>query len=308
MIVPAIPRTVLENALPNQREFFESECGALAALAAADIEMDEFLNAFLRHLTHLFGVPRGALWLRNPGEVRLAMKARIGDGEGDLAAAPPMEREAILRFALSQRKAFSAAPRSVMNSRIPVPNPTDSHLFLGPVRSHGDGIGVIELAFPRTLLPPAGAAGSPSHLAWLDDLAQVLAQGIESRFLGNLAPLQPALVNLAATRAEIEGFKHAIQVSLEITLSSFAGWNFGSFGNNRTFTKNVQDLLDSNGLRVECPECGSPAILRCQAAGNAKTGVFVYDHYLESGRTFHGGPTTFPRLRLVPKPPRRNAQ
>ena len=151
-------------------------------------------------------------------------------------------------------------------------------------------------------------AGSPAHLAWLDDLAQVLAQGIESRFLGNLAPLQPALVNLAATRAEIEGFKHAIQVSLEVTLSSFAGWNFGSLGNNRTFTKNVQDLLDGNGLRVECPECGFPAILRCQAAGNARTGVFVYDHYLESGRTFHGGPTTFPRLRLVSKPPRRNAQ
>ena len=90
-------------------------------------------------------------------------------------------------------------------------------------------------------------------------------------------------MNLAATRAEIESFKHAIQVSLEVTLNSFAGSNFGSIQNNKTFARSIQELLDSNGLRVACPECGSPAILRCQSAGNSKTGVFLYDHYLENG-------------------------
>ena len=38
-----------------------------------------------------------------------------------------------------------------------------------------------------------------------------------------------------------------------------------------------------------------------------KHGVFVYDHYLESGRTFHGGPTTVPLIRVVNKPVRRTA-
>ena len=86
MIVPAIPRTAIKTP-PNQREFFENECGALSALAAADIELDQFLGAFLRHLTQLFGAPQGCLWLRNPGEVRLGMKARVGAEGGDLAAA-----------------------------------------------------------------------------------------------------------------------------------------------------------------------------------------------------------------------------
>ena len=43
----------------------------------------------------------------------------------------------------------------------------------------------------------------------MDHLLSFLCQGIEQRFLGNLAPLQPALTNLEATRAEIAAFKKA---------------------------------------------------------------------------------------------------
>ena len=112
-------------------------------------------------------------------------------------------------------------------------------------------------------------------------------------------------MNLEATKAEIEAFKEAISRSMEVTLNSYTGMSFGSLRNNQTFTRTVHELLEGYGLRIACPECGAPAILRCQSAGNSKTGVFLYDHYLETGRTFHGGPSTFPRVKIVPKPPRR---
>ena len=214
-------------------------------------------------------------------------------------------RESLVRYGLGRNAAFLVEPQGTPDARTAITNPTDGHLLFGPIDSQGDRIGVLELNLGSPRENGRTAAGRLCQVAWLDHLTHYLRQGLENRFLGNLAPLQPALVNLAATRAEIEGFKRAIRVSLEVTLNGFTGWNFGSLNNNRTFTKNVQEVLDSNGLRVECPECGTPAILRCQPAGNAKTGVFLYDHYLDSGRTFHGGRTTFPQLKLVPKAPRR---
>jgi hypothetical protein len=40
--------------------------------------------------------------------------------------------------------------------------------------------------------------------------------------------------------------------------------------------------------------------------GNATAGAFVFDHYLDKVRTFHGGRSTLPRLFLIAKPPRRS--
>ncbi len=92
---------------------------------------------------------------------------------------------------------------------------------------------------------------------------------------------------------------------LEREISKLEGTQLGSFQGNQALAAKVHQLLDSAGLRVRCPHCGQPAILRCLAAGNTATGSFVFDHYLEEGRTFHGGRTTFPRLFLVAKPPRK---
>ena len=44
---------------------------------------------------------------------------------------------------------------------------------------------------------------------------------------------------------------------------------------------------------------GTPAILRCQNARD--TALFVFDHTLASGRTFHGGVPELPWLRVMAK-------
>jgi hypothetical protein len=104
---------------------------------------------------------------------------------------------------------------------------------------------------------------------------------------------------------EAERHQEEIRKRLERTLHALVGKNFGTLTANQAVAGRVHQVLESKGLRVQCPECGSAAILRCQGAGNSKTGVFLFDHYLENGRTFHGGPTTFPWVTLVAKPPRR---
>ncbi len=101
---------------------------------------------------------------------------------------------------------------------------------------------------------------------------------------------------------EISVLQQQIRRTIESRLQQFHGWAFGSLEENQRFAKMIHQLLDNHGLRVACPECSNPSILRCLRAGNAKHGVFVFDHYLESGRTFHGGPTTVPLLRVVNKP------
>lgn len=304
----AIPEGILAATGPEERASLESDYRALAELPAADCQLQEFLDRYLAHVARMYKATGAALWFRAFDSPRVSVRARLASDGLELGAALLKQHEFLVRYALRQKRSFLVHPHAAADPRGAAKNPSDSFLLLGPVESQGDGIAVVELFLGPCPRCGGTAAERGLYVAWLDDLLRFLGQGIETRFLGNLAPLQPALVNLAATRAEIEAFKHAIMTSLEVTVSSFAGSNFGSLQNNRAFTRSVQELLDANGLRVECPECGAPAILRCQRAGNARTGVFLYDHYLETGRTFHGGPTTFPRLKLVPKPPRRQAR
>jgi hypothetical protein len=303
-----IPGEVLAAVAPEHQESFRNDYRAIRDLATADCDLQAFFDGYLHHLAKLYAAHAGAIWFRAVGEKRLTSRAQLGFDRLELDGELSQHHERLLQYALTQANSLLVKPFAAPTARASASNPTDSFLLLGPVDSQGDRIAVVELFLGPTPARGRTAAVRNRYVLWLDHLLGFLCQGIENRFLGNLAPLQPALVNLAATRAEIEAFKQAILVSLEVTLNSFAGWNFGSLQNNRTFTKEVQVLLDSNGLRVECPECGSPAILRCQSAGNSKTGVFLYDHYLDNGRTFHGGPTTVPRLKLVPRPPRRKAR
>jgi hypothetical protein len=308
MLETAIPQDVLSTIAPDEQDSFKNNYACIAGSPGANCDLQQFLDVYLQHLVQLYAATGGAIWFREVGGRRVTPKVSLGYESLGLDGELASRHEALLQYAMTQTSSFLVKPFAAPESRSNASNPTDSFILLGPVDSQGDRIAVVELFLGPTPPRASTAAQRNRYVLWLDHLLGFFCEGLENRFLGNLAPLQPALVNLAATRAEIEAFKQAILVSLEVTLSSFAGWNFGSLANNRTFTRNVQELLDSNGLRVECPECGSPAILRCQSAGNSKTGVFLYDHYLDSGRTFHGGPTTFPRLKLVPKPPRRKSR
>jgi predicted RNA-binding Zn-ribbon protein involved in translation (DUF1610 family) len=120
------------------------------------------------------------------------------------------------------------------------------------------------------------------------------------------AAVAQVAARMAACRQEIVLHQVAIRRAVEGAVRGLAGMNCGSFAANRAMAKSVQVLLAENGLRLVCPECGQPAILRCQRAGTSKTGAFQYDHTVDGRRTFHGGSTSFPLATVVPAPPRRN--
>ena len=308
MTDPAMLDELLHDVAPDKRAAFTDDYRALAQLPAADYDLQTFLDKYLQLLVDLYAATAGAIWFRAAHDNKLTAKALLGVEKLGLEGETSEAHGQLLQHALTRSHSLLVKPFAKPKPKAAAANPTDSFVLLGPVISHGDRIAIVEVFLGPTPARAKTAGDRNRYVLWLDHLLAFLCQGIEQRFLGNLAPLQPALTNLEATRTEIAAFKDAIRVSLEITLNNYAGWNFGSLRNNQTFTRSVHEMLESNSLRVECPECGAPAILRCQSAGNAKTGVFLYDHYLSSGRTFHGGPTTFPRIKLVPRPPRRRSK
>ena len=305
MSVTAILNEILNEIDPAQRQAFRADYQRITQLPGAATDLQQFFDDLLDSVLRLYAANAAAIWFRSPNGGELSRKAAIGFEQLGLVGEYEQAHRALLGYSLAQTRSFVVNPFSAPAASASVSNPTDSFVVFGPISHDGERIGVVELFLGPTPARGQTAGVRQRYALWLDHLMSYICQGIELRFLGSSAPLQPALVNLEATKAEIEAFKDAISRSMEVTLNSYTGMSFGSLRNNQTFTRTVHELLEGYGLRVACPECGAPAILRCQSAGNSKTGVFLYDHYLETGRTFHGGPSTFPRVRIVPKPPRR---
>lgn len=306
----AILHELLEELAPEQRQVLQDDYHALQELPGDATDLQAFLDTYLLHLTRLYGAQAAAVWLRTPPDHQLQLRGRCRYPQpaawySSWDDEPLAAHLLLLHHAAGRPRSILVGPHEASGEREGVSNPSRNFLLLGPIDRHGERLGVVELVLGPQL--PQGHVWSDRQrlVQTLDHLLLYLRQGIQLRYLGSAAPLQPAMINLAAAKSEIETFQEAIRTSLEVTLNHHAGWNFGSLRNNQTFTKAVQQMLESYGLRVACPECGAAAILRCQPAGNSRTGVFLYDHTLDRGRTFHGGPTTFPQVKLVPKPPRR---
>ncbi|WP_442508303.1 hypothetical protein SH528x_007269 [Novipirellula sp. SH528] len=106
---------------------------------------------------------------------------------------------------------------------------------------------------------------------------------------------------------EINRLQRSIRQAIQAQLSRFADRNFGSLQQNQQMVQTIHTLLDSHGLRVQCSECGHPAILRVSARPGIEHGAFVFDHTIDRRRTFHGGRAVMPQIRLVSKPARKKA-
>ncbi|GAA5508331.1 hypothetical protein [Novipirellula caenicola] len=106
---------------------------------------------------------------------------------------------------------------------------------------------------------------------------------------------------------EINRLQRSIRQTIQSQLSRFADQNFGSLQQNQQMVQAIHSLLDSHGLRVQCSECGHPAILRVSARPGIEHGAFVFDHTIDRRRTFHGGRAVMPQIRLVSKPARKKA-
>ncbi len=125
---------------------------------------------------------------------------------------------------------------------------------------------------------------------------------------------EPLLMSIEAAGAaldelhlELNRLQRTIRQAIQSHLGRLAGRSLGSLELNQQMVQTVHDLLEGHGLRVQCSECGHPAILRVSPRAGIEHGVFVFDHTIQRRRTFHGGRSVMPELRLVTKPARKKA-
>jgi hypothetical protein len=109
---------------------------------------------------------------------------------------------------------------------------------------------------------------------------------------------------LSVLQQQINRLQRSVRLAIEAEFAGWSGRNYGSLKANQGVAQMIQQTVDGHGLRLRCPECGHPAILRCSSRPGVPDGVFVFDHTIEGRRTFHGGGSTLPALRVVSKPPR----
>ncbi len=109
-------------------------------------------------------------------------------------------------------------------------------------------------------------------------------------------------MQLVDLQQKINRLHRTVRLTIEAELVSLAGRSFGELQANMEVVELLQAALETHGLRIQCPECGHPAILRCSARPGVPTGAFVLDHTIDGRRTFHGGYASLPVLRLMAKP------
>lgn len=302
---------ILSGLSEEARSVFRTNLRALEKLIAKSMTFPAFLDEYLRCVMEIYAGTAAAIWVRGQGGDDLQLKAQINFGALGLDGEYERAHLDLLRHALqtSPAEPFLVKPYSAAASGVTASNPTDSFVVLGPVDNQGDVVAVVEVFLGPKPARARTTRDRASYVLLLKRLIWILCRRIECELDRGAAPqqaLERASRQLAGCRAGIELHQRAIQRGIEGTVRSLAGVNCGSFEANRALAKSVQELLAENGLRVACPECGEPAILRCQRAGNSKTGAFQFDHVLSGRRTFHGGSSSFPLVAVVPAPKRRS--
>ena len=104
---------------------------------------------------------------------------------------------------------------------------------------------------------------------------------------------------------ELNRLQRAVRLAIQTQLSTWSGRALGNLEQNRELADSIHRLLESHGLRIQCTECGHPAILRVSPRPGNPNGLFVFDHTIDGRRTFHGGIAVVPAIKLVAKPPRK---
>lgn len=269
---------------------------------ASDTTLQPFLEQVLPIIVTHFEALGGLVWLRPHGGHGSWFALRHQMEPILFGAAEAKKHERLVQFAWQQRNPFLVAPKA--KSAGQPGNPVNYSLAFAPVVHWGETVALLELVFRAEQAPTIGVL-QRALLQTLQLAAEHLHHGLRSRLNLPAATISQATMAVDQLKVEIRSYEESLKRSMEARLRQFHGWAFGSLVENQAFAKMVHELLDQHGLRVKCPECGNAAILRCIKAGNSRHGVFVFDHYLPTGRTFHGGPTTVPNLTLIAKPQRR---
>jgi hypothetical protein len=279
----------------------------LAKLIDSELPLQSFLEQLLPLLCDLFAAQAAVAWLRAQGAPGAVFGVRYKMDGLISSTAEQKKHERLVQLAWQQKQPMLAEPSGGKRGGVESnasKSPTGHQLLFGPVLHLNEPIALLEL-----VLNESPVSLNPSHrklyLRGIQLVADRVYGGLRNRMTMPAATIEQATQQLDQIAVETDTLQQQIRLNIESRLQKFHGWSFSSLDENQRFAKLVHQILDSYGLRVQCPECGHPAILRCLGAGNAKHGVFLFDHYLESGRTFHGGPTTVPLIRVVAKPARR---
>lgn len=278
----------------------------LGKLIDGDQPLQPFLEQLLPQLCEIFSAVAGVAWLRAYAAQGAIFGVPYQMDRVIQTALDQKKHEKLVQLAWQQRQPMLAEPQTPATRKSAVPNPTSHALLFGPVMHFGEPIALVELVLQEFPQPPTPDQ-KKLFLRSIQLVSERVYGGLRQRMALPGASIGQAVEQVRSLSEEIGSLQQQICSRIEARVRQFHGWTFGSLEENQRFAKMIHQLLDNHGLRVECPECRNPSILRCLRAGNAKHGVFVYDHYLDSGRTFHGGPTTVPLLRVVNKPVRRTA-
>lgn len=300
--VTATLDTLIDAHFDDARDVLKRCYGEILLASHQNATVPEYCDRYLRPLAEIYGATAAAVWFFNAEQDELRCAAQRGLPQLGLTGEYDLAHQRLLQFASEQQQAIWVGPQAAPAAGAEVSNPSDSFLVLGPVAHAGKAIGVVEV-----LLGPRPVRGqSPEIRQGYTLLLEVLVEPLLNFLLEQMVSLPQALLRLEAAQHQIREHQRAIRMHIQQAVQMYAGRNFGSLADNQKFATNIHELLDANALRAACPECGLPAIVRCQRSGSTPSGLFVFDHYLERGRTFHGGSKVFPKLQIVARPARRS--
>jgi hypothetical protein len=262
--------------------------------------LEPFLEELLDVLGRIFGAAAGAFWFRPWGAAGLCPSVRVGFAE------LPLNSRGI--------NAVDNSVAALWQSPEPAVECHAEHastVLVGPIRDGQEAIGAVQLVIIDNQWDRSPnwtpESGLEIYSQSLDGVMAIIQPALLRRMRVRAVSLAQANAGLSQLNQQITGIQRSIRTAVERYLQQLSGASFGSLEENQAFVKSVQKMMDSHALRVRCPECGHPAILRCSRNAAVAAGVFVFDHYLPEGRTFHGGGRTLPMIRVVAKPNRRKS-
>lgn len=288
----------------DERDLVERLCDEIQHLSYTTLGPDKFFEYFLQKTARIYRARCVAIWVLNETDGQPCLAAEAS-ANGRVSR---QETDYDVRGLVKQFDAQHPAVEKVVEAE-PEPNgfvEQDDLIVWGPVCANGQTIAVIAVNL-------GAGRGSNSetvagYLARMEHLANCLLGYLQNRHRRAELPtpsFESAKRSLELTGEMVDSRRESIRQLIEQDLGPFAGIRFPTLQENREFAAKVHELLDANGLRSQCPECGSAAILRCVNTGNSKTGVFSFDHYIEGRRKYHCGVTSFPKLKICNKPLRR---
>jgi hypothetical protein len=272
-------------------------------ICTADQSLHEFSSHLLDWLRLIFGAQASALWLRSDADAGSARVHMRSGGwiirDGDACDNPNQNADALVLAHWHQQAPISEYLTG-----------SGCLVLVAPLRDKAGALGALQLLLS---VPPSEFAenaqrqpvAAAPYLLALTRLANRVQTAVSRHVSTRTLPLELATGALQPLKLQIAGVQRALRLAIEQYFQQFSQSSFGSLAANQEFTRLAQQLLDAHALRFRCPECGHPAILRCAKNSAVPSGVFVFDHYLPEGRTFHGGTRHLPLLKLTSKPARK---